>query len=97
MTDKLQRPGPLRVFDANVPISGPLEGGFADWPSHIKEAVIEAKEACERANMVHLTLQVSYCEPSFDGWVARIRLIENRDQGIRLPNGELLRWRDLRG
>lgn len=86
---------PLRMFEANIPVSGPLSGSLMDWPSHIQDRILEAAAQCEALNKVHLDVHHAVCEQDPDGWFLRVGLIENRDAGIRLENGDLLKWGDL--
>lgn len=87
---------PLRTFEAIIAVSGPLNGGLTDWPAHIQDAILDAAQRTENLHGLHLDVHHAVCEHDPDGWFLRVGLIENRDAGIRLENGDLLKWGDLK-
>ena len=87
---------PLRSFEAIVPVSGPLTGGISDWPPHIQDKILAEAARCEKTHNMHLNVHHAVCEQDPDGWFLRIGLMENRDAGIKLADGTLIKWGDLK-
>lgn len=57
----------LQEFQATVDLTGPLEGEFEDWPSHIQDKVYAALEKCSQQNgNIKLGLMHASCQYDVD-------------------------------
>lgn len=67
----------IRTFEAIIPISGWVEGGLDDWPSHIQDGVLEAVERKSIEVALPLSVVASQCEYDVDdGYYLRVALSE---------------------
>ena len=61
---KTLQPTGIRTFELIVPITGPLEGEFSDWPSKIQDGIEAALE--RKAQEVELPLKMVHARCDID-------------------------------
>ena len=53
---------PIRTFEVKVYVNGYVEGGLADWPANVQDAIYEALEKKSDEVQLPLTVVHSYCD-----------------------------------
>lgn len=62
-----------RIFEMVQNISGPLDGEFNDWPSHIQDAIHKAMEEKTKEAKCPTQLVFSKCDYDIDdGWFVHV-------------------------
>lgn len=77
----------MREWSVLLAISGPLEGGFMDWPANIQDKILAAIEKHEKQHNVKLEMVAAEarCDVAEEGWY--VHCLVRTVSPILMPNG----------
>lgn len=91
MKPTVQTQSKVRVFTLAASLSGQTEGGMADWPANIQDAIMAALERKSQEVQLPLAIIASWVDSDFHGrWYAYVEASEIIAAEDRVRDGTLM-------